>query len=201
MQLYDSGGVLDPAVDGHVRFITLSLDGFAQGETSEIGLVLKQNGAFYKGNQSCVLLSAWSSHQSIVTTQDFELVDTGIVAPSVPDFTRNGSPMRFGYFVAPGGMLQTDAAQELESVGVTWGVDNFRIQFALGASADLDGDSDVDQVDYDLFECCASGPAVPYAQGCEDRDFDNDGDVDQTEFGILQRCFSGADVPADPTCE
>ena len=65
---------------------------------------------------------------------------------------------------------------------------------------DYDGDCDVDQDDLDLFEVCASGPAIPVIGGCEDRDFDNDEDADQDDFGILQRCLSGPVELADPTC-
>lgn len=72
---------------------------------------------------------------------------------------------------------------------------------ADAAPPDLDCDRDVDGDDYDLFESCATGPAVgPPAPGCERADLDNDGDVDHADFSVLQRCFSGADVPANPTC-
>jgi len=66
--------------------------------------------------------------------------------------------------------------------------------------ADYDGDCDVDQADYTVFEACASGPDVPYVGDCDDRDFDEDADVDQDDFAVFQRCISGADVPGDPTC-
>lgn len=66
--------------------------------------------------------------------------------------------------------------------------------------ADFDGDGDVDSADSDRFETCASGPAVPYAQGCNGKDFDNDGDVDQADFAIFQRCYSSSGNPANPNC-
>lgn len=66
--------------------------------------------------------------------------------------------------------------------------------------ADFDRDGDVDDVDATLFEVCNSGPATPYAEGCNGKDLDADGDVDQSDFGIVQRCFSGAAAPADPDC-
>jgi hypothetical protein len=68
------------------------------------------------------------------------------------------------------------------------------------APADFDEDGDVDREDYDAFETCASGPAIPLDPGCEGKDFDNDNDVDQSDFGILQGCYSGEDNLADPTC-
>lgn len=71
--------------------------------------------------------------------------------------------------------------------------------FLLVHFADFDFDGDVDSADFDLFAACGSGPAIPYAQGCSDKDVDGDGDVDHEDFGIFQRCWSGS-LPADPDC-
>ncbi len=67
--------------------------------------------------------------------------------------------------------------------------------------SDLDGDDDVDQVDFGIFSNCATGHGVtPPASGCDIADIDRDEDVDQTDFGLFQRCFSGEDVPAAAEC-
>ncbi len=66
--------------------------------------------------------------------------------------------------------------------------------------ADFDGDCDVDQGDFSLFEECASGPAVPVGPDCGAFDLDADTDVDQSDFGIFQRCYSGESNPANPNC-
>jgi len=66
---------------------------------------------------------------------------------------------------------------------------------------DFDRDGDVDAADFDLFAACASGPGVPYSQGCGGKDLNGDGDVDQSDFGVYQRCLSGPDVPAEANCE
>lgn len=66
--------------------------------------------------------------------------------------------------------------------------------------ADYDGDCDIDQGDYALFEACASGSGYVYAGDCGTRDFDHDGDVDQADFSSFQRCYSGEDMPANPNC-
>ncbi|NLE62105.1 MAG: hypothetical protein GX616_27425 [Planctomycetes bacterium] len=68
---------------------------------------------------------------------------------------------------------------------------------------DLDGDRDVDNDDFDLFEACASGSGVSHSGSttCEQADFDGDSDVDQSDFGIFQRCMSGENVQADPLCD
>ena len=65
---------------------------------------------------------------------------------------------------------------------------------------DYDGDCDVDQADFTLFEACASGPEVPHVIDCDDRDLDTDGDVDGDDFAVFQRCLSGEGNPADPQC-
>jgi hypothetical protein len=65
---------------------------------------------------------------------------------------------------------------------------------------DFDNDGDVDLNDFDIFQACASGPAIPLNPGCEDKDFDSDNDVDQSDFGIFQRCISGESNPANPNC-
>jgi len=70
----------------------------------------------------------------------------------------------------------------------------------LAQPGDYNGDSDVDQGDYELFETCASGPAIPMSPGCEDRDFDSDNDVDQDDFAVFQRCISGPDILGNLDC-
>ena len=66
---------------------------------------------------------------------------------------------------------------------------------------DLDGDCDVDDDDFDLFQACSTGPALgPVATGCIDRDFDEDDDVDQSDFAVFQRCLSGPNVEPIAGC-
>ena len=55
---------------------------------------------------------------------------------------------------------------------------------------DFDHDGNVDSDDLGLFDSCASGPAIPLAAGCEDRDLDHDNDVDQSDFGFFQASYS-----------
>ncbi len=66
---------------------------------------------------------------------------------------------------------------------------------------DLDGDGDVDEVDFDAFRGCLTGPGQgPPTAGCDRSDLDRDHDVDQEDYGYLQRCMSGAGIPAQPGC-
>jgi hypothetical protein len=52
-----------------------------------------------------------------------------------------------------------------------------------------------------MFADCVSGPAVPYINGCDEKDHDLDGDVDTGDFGLIQLCISGQNIPADPACD
>jgi len=67
------------------------------------------------------------------------------------------------------------------------------------ASADLDGDGDVDMTDFLGFQACFNGPnQAPAKAGCANTDFDTDGDVDLMDFGTFQACFNGRNRP--PAC-
>lgn len=64
--------------------------------------------------------------------------------------------------------------------------------------ADFDGDGDVDQTDFGIFQACLSGTAQTPSTGCEKADLDGDGDVDQSDFAQFYDCLGGADSP--PGC-
>jgi hypothetical protein len=84
----------------------------------------------------------------------------------------------------------------------------------IGTKGDLDMDGDVDADDIDLFEQCATGPAVLYdpesvpsictlipdSDGIIPADFDRDGDVDQADFAEIQTKYglpSGMGLASD----
>ncbi|HOW73361.1 MAG TPA: right-handed parallel beta-helix repeat-containing protein [Phycisphaerae bacterium] len=85
-------------------------------------------------------------------------------------------------------------------VGVPPIIDLGAYEFMPAIPGDLDGDRDVDTDDFSLFLACVSGPTIPLAPGCENRDFNHDGFVDQQDFGLFQRCYSGAGEPANQNC-
>jgi hypothetical protein len=74
----------------------------------------------------------------------------------------------------------------------------------ISPRADFDCDLDVDGTDFDAFQACTTGAAVPYdvlqlPAGCPasaesqsfiPADFDADGDVDQSDFGLFQRSIT-----------
>jgi hypothetical protein len=66
---------------------------------------------------------------------------------------------------------------------------------------DFDGDGDVDQSDFGVFQSCMTGPFVLQMKPeCALADLDGDGDVDEEDFSRFFACFSGAGTPADPLC-
>ncbi|HUU82178.1 MAG TPA: glucoamylase family protein [Phycisphaerae bacterium] len=59
-------------------------------------------------------------------------------------------------------------------------------------TGDLNGDGEIDLVDYGLFADCMTGPgdgALP--PGCSDADFDGDGRVDLKDVTVFQEVFAG----------
>lgn len=83
--------------------------------------------------------------------------------------------------------------------GVANGAYAYAVSAHAGIAADLDGDADVDLVDFGLFQTCFNGPNRTAGPACSaDADFDNDGDVDLNDFGTFQACFNGPNRP--PKC-
>ena len=70
----------------------------------------------------------------------------------------------------------------------------------------VDGDADVDLVDFGQFQACFNGPNREYKiqsppeakQKCTCVDVDHDNDVDLVDFGAFQGCFNGPNRP--PKC-
>ena len=76
--------------------------------------------------------------------------------------------------------------------------------------ADTDGDGDVDQTDFAVFQLCYTGanqtpvPTTPEYCKCLDVDgIDNqpDDDIDQGDYNKFDACASGPGIPADPSCD
>jgi len=80
------------------------------------------------------------------------------------------------------------------------GTHDYAVTAGVPVATDYDNDCDVDQADFNLFNACLSGSAIPYIGGCGSKNLDGDGDVDLSDFGIFQRCLNGQGNPADPTC-
>jgi hypothetical protein len=87
-----------------------------------------------------------------------------------------------------------------ETCGTAPIVDMGAYEFIPAIPCDFGHNGDVDGDDLAQFDACWSGPNVPRAEECGDKDFDADNDVDQSDFGICQRCYSGKGNPANPNC-
>lgn len=77
-------------------------------------------------------------------------------------------------------------------------------RYSAGATAsvrlvpcDFDGDLDVDQSDYGLFQNCLSGgEIVAPGSDCDNMDLDRDSHVDRDDFSSFQQCFAGPGASA-----
>jgi hypothetical protein len=66
--------------------------------------------------------------------------------------------------------------------------------------ADADGDGDVDQVDFGIWQSCYTGPGGGILPGCECFDRNNSGSVDGNDFNEFMNCYTGANVAFNPLC-
>lgn len=65
-------------------------------------------------------------------------------------------------------------------------------------SFDLDGDGDVDQSDFGLYQACRGKYTDPK---CRQIDLERDGEIDEIESIYFRLCQTAPTVPADPTCQ
>lgn len=72
---------------------------------------------------------------------------------------------------------------------------------SLPIPGDLNGDNDVDQEDFGLFQVCLNGVAAQNDPACEPAHLDTDDDVDNNDFSVFEQCFSGANLPAELDCD
>jgi len=66
---------------------------------------------------------------------------------------------------------------------------------------DIDGDCDVDQMDFGILQRCYGGQGVEQTDpACLGARLDADVDVDTGDFALFMQCVSGANVAGDPDC-
>jgi hypothetical protein len=86
-----------------------------------------------------------------------------------------------------------DASNSPQSISVVLQVTN--------KPGDFDGDGDVDQHDFGVFQMCITGDAAgPFEAGCEPGNFDTDLDIDSSDLSKFLSCMSGATIASDPNC-
>ncbi|MBP7936154.1 MAG: hypothetical protein KA354_16045 [Phycisphaerae bacterium] len=66
--------------------------------------------------------------------------------------------------------------------------------------ADADGDSDVDQVDFGVFQACFTGAEGGVADACKCLDWNKDNAIGGADLNKFSACFSGPAIQADPSC-
>jgi len=104
------------------------------------------------------------------------------------------------------GIQQVRAGTYHEQITVSGNAANSPVILPLTVSIqtvkpDLDGDEDVDQEDFGLFQSCLSGAFVPQEDpACLQARFDVDDDVDQDDAALFIGCVSGAGIPARRSC-
>ena len=64
--------------------------------------------------------------------------------------------------------------------------------------ADSDGDGDVDQIDFAVFQLCYTGSGGGVPTGCKCWNRDQDNDVDAADFTAFNHCWTGPNVQFDP---
>ncbi len=66
---------------------------------------------------------------------------------------------------------------------------------------DIDGDGDVDQIDFGVFQACYTLPGNVAQGPCAAADLNGDTFVTGTDVPIFLNCLSGSGTPADKTCQ
>lgn len=70
-----------------------------------------------------------------------------------------------------------------------------------GIPGDFDGDNDVDQSDFGVFQSCLSGPGVVQNDpACDKARLDSDRDVDIDDLRLFSICMTGPGISGSPTC-
>ncbi len=64
---------------------------------------------------------------------------------------------------------------------------------------DMDGDADIDQTDYGLFQRCLTGSSA-VGPGCALGELNGDNTIDADDVRIFQQCLSGPDVRGEADC-
>jgi len=189
-------------------------------------VVLEQDGIFYFGPIGEFLTGSWENLQfNGLTAQDFEAplaVNPGIDEPGMsPDFSIDGSEIRFGYGLANALMQNQLMAAGL--LTIVHGADNWEITVAPVGDADNDGvldnadnclevansdqrDSNNDGFgnvcDADLDNDCLINFSdlgmlrIAFFSDDEDSDFNGDGVVSAVDLGIMRSVFFGVPGPS-----
>jgi hypothetical protein len=117
-----AGAVHDPSVDGAITSVNFSYDLFhfnpPPSQAVAFGLLVLQNGTYYKSTDDLAFDAAWIGFSRVgVTALDLDKISGP--AGDHPDFSAAGSPLQFGYF-----SRNTSDAASLHREG---GIDNWSV--------------------------------------------------------------------------
>jgi hypothetical protein len=139
--------------------------------------------------------------EATYTPEQFQAFDidgdnalTGSDLAMLYDAVFNGGALAAGNQATPGQILEAAAYVSAQ------GYDPATLGLALSVPADMDGDGDVDGLDFSVFASCYNGAGKPPRSGCSAEqlnalDFDADTDVDGADFISFAACFNGAGKP------
>jgi hypothetical protein len=91
------------------------------------------------------------------------------------------------FFGGPGSLAGPNATELLLTL-TTPAVHDF-YGLCNGPRGDLDGDGDVDVIDFTILTACLTGPEAQVSLPCLPADLDGDGDADAGDFAIFQGAY------------
>lgn len=174
-------------------------------------------------NRGYILMRNWELLRNFRPPQTFAYQDYGLDAVVLRSNGETWFSTTLGFQdarlgpISDGDLLSTSGyivARNRDLLAAFKPTDSTTTNFGLDAATvvlpsikgDLDGDGDVDQADFGLFQVSYTG-SLPAGQVAANEaaagvgDMDGDGDTDQNDFGIFQLCLSGAGMPAGLDCE
>lgn len=206
-----NGGIFefDPATGGTVKLFSTPnwhLDGIA---------VYRPPGPEIKLSTEVITTSVWIAEgdppESVFTvtnkgfgTLDYTISDDVDWLTVTPDSgSSTGSPNSHTVSFVADGKLGGTYNATITVAGNAWNTDqHVAVSMIIRTvGPDVDGDGDVDQRDFGLFQACLTGAGQTVQPPCGIADFNNDGLVNQGDMTIFVDCLSGPDVLADKSCD
>ena len=107
-----------------------------------------------------------------------------------------------GSYTLSGTIGQPDARNEAMTGGSYSLVGGFWVAPVPSCYPDLDGDGDVDGIDFLTFSLCFNGSLRPPQSGCAtlNADLNGDNDVDGNDFITFSLCYNGSLRPPQAGC-
>jgi hypothetical protein len=183
----------DPAAEGELLSLSMGVDvNCFNGGTSNavaFGLIIEQAGTVYFGpNFTALTSSGWRTDLRRTDLSAASFVGSGNIRP---DFSRNGAPLRFGFYSSNG----TGNAAPISSSS---GVDNFYVTLSVACAADFDLSGFVDSDDFVVYldqfaRGCVGAGQGPFGAdpACvKSADFDRSGFVDSDDFVAFVQAFA-----------